>query len=110
MVKINSFGGILVFFIRKYYSNVTSKIMLNLATIYYNKGNNEYINWFLKQSPTPLFYNVMIETLNRCNGKCSFCPANIQDEKRAYAKMEPEMYQSIIGELRDINWGGGSYF
>lgn len=105
-IKINSFGGVLVWILRKRYSNVTSKIMLSITAKRYNKVINQYITWFQKQSTVPLFSNVMIETLNRCNGKCSFCPANIRDEKREYAKMELEMYQNIIRELHSINWKG----
>lgn len=105
-VKINSFGGIIIWILRKNFSGITSKVMLNFTARYYKRNINNYIDWFLKQDEAPVFYNVMIETVNRCNGKCSFCPANIRDERREYAKMDDKLYKSIIRELAGIQWKG----
>lgn len=54
----------------------------------------------------PLFQYVEIETINRCNGKCSFCPANKYNETRPYAKMDENLFRKIIKQLSDLNYKG----
>jgi radical SAM protein with 4Fe4S-binding SPASM domain len=55
----------------------------------------------------PLFSRVELETQNRCNGVCSFCPANKNADTRPYAKMTGELYEKIIDELHELNYSGG---
>ncbi len=62
--------------------------------------------YFNKAETTPIFASCMIETFNRCNGTCEFCPANVRDEKRPLKKMTEEMYQGIIAQLVSIGWSG----
>lgn len=49
---------------------------------------------------------IEIETVNRCNGKCSFCPVNANEPQREYAKMSTELFYKIIQELVDMNYTG----
>lgn len=53
-----------------------------------------------------LFHHVEIETVNRCNGGCSFCPVSVKNEKREYAKMNNELFEKIINQLAEINYSG----
>ncbi len=52
----------------------------------------------------PLFQYIEIETINRCNGKCSFCPVNVNEPQRPYAKMTEELFHRIIDELQELNY------
>ena len=66
-------------------------------------------NRFIKKmdlNNLPLFEYIEIETINRCNGKCSFCPVNINQPQRKYAMMEDHLFYKIINELSDINYKG----
>lgn len=54
----------------------------------------------------PMFRIVEIETINRCNGKCAFCPVNVTEPQRKYAKMSDELFYKIIDELSAINYDG----
>lgn len=47
---------------------------------------------------------IEIETINRCNGKCSFCPVNANEPQRPYAKMSEELFVKIIDELQDLGY------
>lgn len=49
---------------------------------------------------------VEIETLNRCNNDCSFCPVNRNADTRPYHRMTEELFYKIIGELANINYSG----
>lgn len=54
----------------------------------------------------PLFNHVEIETVNRCNGTCSFCPINKNIDPRPKAVMKWKMFESIIGQLKEVNYSG----
>lgn len=53
-----------------------------------------------------LFDHVEIETVNRCNGSCDFCPVSKNRDPREYKKMTEELFQNIIGQLADMNYSG----
>lgn len=53
-----------------------------------------------------MFDHVEIETVNRCNGNCSFCPVNKNDDAREYKIMSEEVFKKIIQQLADINYSG----
>jgi len=54
----------------------------------------------------PLFSRVEVETFNRCNGKCTFCPVNKNDDPRPLKKMTEEMYMKIVNELHEMDYSG----
>lgn len=53
-----------------------------------------------------IFSNVEIETVNRCNGTCSFCPVNAKIDPRKPMKMSEELFNNIIGQLGEMNYSG----
>ena len=53
-----------------------------------------------------LFSYIEIETINRCNGKCEFCPVNVNQRQRPYAKMSTELFHKIVDELSEIGYSG----
>ena len=50
---------------------------------------------------------IEIETVNRCNGTCPFCPVNVNEPQRKYAKMTDELFRKIIDELAEKNYTNG---
>ena len=68
-----------------------------------------YIRRFMKKvdiDHMPLFSYIEIETINRCNGKCAFCPVNALERQRPYAKMEDDLYRKIINQLYELKYSG----
>jgi len=53
-----------------------------------------------------LFEHVELETVNRCNGGCTFCPVSRQADPREYHEMSDELFEKIIGELSEIDYSG----
>lgn len=49
---------------------------------------------------------VEIETINRCNGHCSFCPVNASDDPRPLKYMDTDVFKKIIRELSLMNYTG----
>lgn len=108
-IKIHSFGGIMIWELRKYHSQLTSKISLTVAGRFRKAKINAYIGKFLDAADPPCFRFLMLETLNRCNGKCEFCPANVNVEKREYKKMSDELFHKIINDLIEMKWTGSIF-
>ncbi len=53
-----------------------------------------------------LFNHIEIETINRCNGSCSFCPVNRNMDTREKAVMTRELFENIVAQLEKINYSG----
>ena len=66
--------------------------------------NSRYINYVSKHGLE--IKEIEVETLNRCNGKCSFCPVNALEPQRKYAKMSEQLFKKIIQELAEQNYSG----
>jgi len=54
----------------------------------------------------PLFDSIEIETINRCNGLCSFCPVNVKNDIRELKKMDLNLFYKIIKELEEMSYPG----
>lgn len=68
-----------------------------------------FINGFMRKidvEKVPLFSYIEIETINRCNGKCRFCPVNVNEPQRPYAKMSEDIFNKIIQELNELEYAG----
>lgn len=53
-----------------------------------------------------LFNTIEIETVNRCNGECAFCPVNRHDDKRKFKLMDETLFKNIIKQLTEIDYDG----
>lgn len=60
----------------------------------------------LRRNPERVFSSVEIETINRCNSTCSFCPVNKRNDPRPRAYMTEELFGKIIDDLASIGYGG----
>jgi hypothetical protein len=54
----------------------------------------------------PLFTHIEIETYNRCNNDCDFCPANVNFDKREPKFMEAKLFSRIVENLRELHFSG----
>lgn len=64
------------------------------------------IKQLLEKETLPLFGMVEIETMNKCNGTCTFCPVNKYDDPRPFEKMSEELFNKILDELAELNYTG----
>jgi len=64
------------------------------------------INKIISQKPFPFFNYVEIETINRCNNTCTFCPVNRDVDTRPFKLMDEQLFISIINQLREIGYSG----
>lgn len=61
---------------------------------------------FLAAETVPDFYTIEIETVNRCNNDCPFCPVNRNNDTRKPAVMTEEIFYSVIDQLRAMDYHG----
>ena len=55
---------------------------------------------------TALFHDVEIETVNRCNGRCTFCPVNASHDPRTMTTMDDGVFTGIVNELSAMQFQG----
>lgn len=60
----------------------------------------------ISNQKTPELKNIEIETINRCNGLCAFCPVNRNLDKRDLKKMDDNLFFDIINQLHDMDYCG----
>ena len=69
------------------------------------KKVNDYVKSYDYENP-PLMERIEIETINVCNGLCSFCPANRKVDVRKPQMMSKSLFKKIIKDLSAINYDG----
>ncbi len=67
---------------------------------------NSYVKEVEKMDRIPIFGHVEIETVNRCNGKCSFCPVSVNNDIRPLEIMTDDTFEKIISELEEMGYAG----
>ena len=60
----------------------------------------------LRRDPERLFSWVEIETLNRCNSTCSFCPVSKRVDPRPLASMSDALFSRILDDLANLGYAG----
>lgn len=93
--------------IKTLYRKAVPKPIRMKAEIYrYRIITDRYLKTIDIENNMPLFKYIEIETINRCNGTCEFCPVNANQPQRPYAKMSQELFEKIIGELESMDYDG----
>lgn len=108
-IKCVTYGGKLGWFLRKKYSKYTSYAYLEVQYLMRKSLFKKYVIFFnsnLQKNITNLPCLISIETINRCNSTCSFCPANRNNDKRPFARMEESLFHKIIEELAELKYDG----
>lgn len=73
---------------------------------FYGEILQQLIEKYYYSGKLPLFGNIMLSTINRCNGLCSFCGANVMRDTRKKKKMSERMFKKIIAECRALDYCG----
>ena len=88
---------------------ITSKISMGVALLFLMGSRRKQVEQTfarIDEQGQPLFSRVEVETINRCNAGCTFCPVNKNDDKRPFAKMTNELFDKIINELHELDYSG----
>lgn len=88
--------------------SIADEIKCDVETVF--EKFPQYAMW-AKGNGGGLFCHVEIETINRCNQTCSFCPVNRHADPRPLAKMSETTFNKIIDNLVKLDYRGNvSYY
>lgn len=82
-----------------------NKLKLTAKQYIIEQENQNFFDCIDTSRP-PLFSSVEIETINACNGRCSFCPVNRALDPRTHIMMRRDLFEKIIIELQTLNYSG----
>ena len=85
--------------------NFSHKLFNRLDNVGYDSVSNFAKN-FLKAESVPDFCEIEIETQNRCNNDCPFCPVNRNNDTREYKVMGEDIFYTLIEQLRAMDYRG----
>ena len=105
-VRVSTYGGKIGWLARKYLPFFSSTCYLRLQYAIRRKTSYKYITNFMKSEEVPKPLNILIETVNRCNGECAFCTANRHYDKRVFYKMPNDVFRSLVDQLSEWEYAG----
>ena len=108
-IKCVTYAGRAGWFLRKHFSKYTSQVYLEVQYTLRKRLFQKYVRAFTAQQNSGDAWMpclISIETINRCNSTCSFCPANRKEDRRPFAKMEEGLFHKIIHELEEAAYDG----
>lgn len=87
---------------KSFKKNIKDKILTDKLRIFMN---NFFSSIYSLSSPKmPLA--IEIETLNKCNNDCPFCPVNKTIDPRPFQRMPDQLIERIANELGERNYNG----
>jgi hypothetical protein len=90
------------YYVAKYHVPVLSEC----ATYLVNALNKSRATRHFDLENPPLFTHIEIETYNRCNNDCEFCPANKDFDIRTPKFMEAKLFSKIVENLAELHFSG----
>jgi len=81
----------------------TLRMVLKDRRYFYLKQGRSFVGL---RDEYPLPHAIEIETINKCNSTCSFCPVNRFADTRPLARMPEELFRKIIDDLASHRYSG----
>jgi radical SAM protein with 4Fe4S-binding SPASM domain len=88
------------------YEGMYVPLRTKIHDIRVSRDVNAELSRLLDHGEAPIFSSIEIETINRCNGACSFCPVNRMADSRPLKLMERSLFESIVQQLAELDFRG----
>lgn len=72
----------------------------------YDRKARQKISNLYDGNSTKSFSHIALETISKCNGRCSFCPVNRYNDPRQLEWMDKKVFDKVINELSELNYDG----
>ena len=105
LVLVNM-GGRTGWFVRRLFPVLSTQIYLLHLRLTKTKATWRRFNTLKDARPLQWFTHIEVETFNRCNGTCSFCPVNRVADPRKPAKMTERLFASVVDQLAEVDYTG----
>ncbi len=99
-------GGRVGWLARRWFPRLSTRSYLAYIRLTRAAAIRRAVKRFMAQPSPPWFTHVEIETLNRCNGACSFCPVNRAADPRPRASISATLFAAILEQLSGIGYAG----
>ena len=103
---VENIGGRLGWLARRYIPSLSTQAYLLLMGWKMSGRAKRHIDWFTAQPETPWFTHVEVETVNRCNGECAFCPVNRKADPRPPVRIDEALFTDIVDQLASLRYAG----
>ncbi len=103
---LKNHGGRLGWMARRLFPDVSTRMYLAYIRATRSSPARRRLAWLAGQERLPLFSHVEVETLNRCNGGCAFCPVNRHADPRRSLRMPESLFSAIVGQLGKMRYDG----
>ena len=105
-VIISTYGGVVGWYARKKFPRLSSWAFLKWQFLTRRRPTINYIEQRINGKLPSRPFNILIETMNRCNGSCAFCSASKGNETRPFAKMDDMLFKKILNDLHEMSFEG----
>ena len=99
-------GGRIGWLARRWFPAAATRAYLAYIRLVKAGPTRRFIADFTVGKAGPWFSQVEIETINRCNGGCAFCPVNHSVDPRPERMMTEDLFAGLIRQLADIGYAG----
>ena len=93
--------------LRRLFPNLAAKLDYFINGLVKGPRYRRIVAQFANSPTPPWFSHVELETLNRCNGGCEFCPVNRNAVQRPLARMSESLFEDILRQLAAIRYNKG---
>ncbi len=93
--------------LRRLFPALTARLDYLIKGVAKRRKYRSLVATFRDVSAPPWFKHVELETLNRCNGGCEFCPVNRKAAQRPLARMSEALFEDILRQLAEIRYAQG---
>ncbi len=103
---LKNIGGALGWAVRRRFPGLATRVYLGYIRLTRSRGARRRVGEFMRRGGGDWFTHVEIETVNRCNGHCAFCPVRAGLDPRPFRRMPESLFERILDQLAAIDYGG----
>lgn len=105
-LRVQNIGGWLGWAARRRFPALATRAYFYVARRLRRGAARRRIAAFAARGGADWFTHLELETVNRCNGRCAFCPVNAAIDPRPRRLMPEGLFGRIVSQLADIGYAG----
>ena len=88
----------------RFFPVMRATLEYRIRSLFLARRQARYLAHVQRCKTPPPFAQVEVETQNRCNASCAFCPVNRNEPQRPYARMSDGLFTGIIEQLAALQY------
>lgn len=103
---ISNAGGRIGWITRRRFPRLSTRLYLFYIRTTRARAVKQRLTEYLRTDGSARLSHIELETANRCNGECAFCPVNRRDDPRPHALMDERLFSNILRQLAAVSYPG----